>query len=294
MADSTRRHPQNAPGPWFVDTTCFDCDAARQCAPALIHERDGQSYFMRQPTTPEEEADAARAMLVCPTGSIGTTGVKPPLGALFPLEIEGGVSFCGYNSRKSFGANSFFAQRPAGNLLIDAPRFVPPLVRAFEARGGLTDILLTHRDDVADAETYARHFSARVWIHEADRGAAPFATHILTGRDPHPIRPDLLAIPVPGHTRGSVMFLLEEEFLFTGDSLYASRSLGDLGAFRRACWYSWEEQARSLAQLTAYRFTWVLAGHGGRRKATPTENIDAVRRLVGRMQAGDPALAEWW
>ena len=63
------------------------------------------------------------------------------------------------------------------------------------------------------------------------------------------IRPELIAIPVPGHTRGSAAFLLESRFLFSGDSLYWSRRQQDLGAFRDACWYSWEAQADSLERL---------------------------------------------
>ena len=59
----------------------------------------------------------------------------------------------------------------------------------------------------ATRERYAKHFDARVWIHEADRDAAPWATDILTGRQPVRIDADLLAIPVPGHTQGSVAYL---------------------------------------------------------------------------------------
>lgn len=29
-------HPDNAEGPWFVDTRCIRCDAARHWAPGLI------------------------------------------------------------------------------------------------------------------------------------------------------------------------------------------------------------------------------------------------------------------
>ena len=51
--------------------------------------------------------------------------------------------------------------------------------------------------------------------------------------------------------------------LFTGDSLSWSFVDNDLNAFRDFCWYSWEEQTRSLARLLDYDFEWVLAGHGG-------------------------------
>jgi len=155
------------------------------------------------------------------------------------------------------------------------------LVSWFQATGGIRDILLTHQDDVADAERYAKQFGARVWIHEHDRAAAPFATEIVRGREPTPIRPGLAALPVPGHTRGSVVFLLEDSYLFTGDSLSWDHEAKDLEAFRDACWFSWEEQTRSLARLAGYRFEWILPGHGGSVRL-PADGMN--RRLVALVQ----------
>lgn len=293
MANPRRRHPKNVAGPWFVDDTCIDCDASRQCAPDLFGELDGQSVVIRQPSSPDEIAAAARAMLACPTGSIGSGG--PPgevdLDRLFPQELEDGVHYCGYNASSSYGANAFFAVRPGGNLMIDSPRFVGRLVRALEERGGVALILLTHRDDVADAERFARHFDAEVWIHRADAAAAPFAQHRFDTRCQ--IRPGLVALPVPGHTRGSAVFHLEDRFLFTGDSLHYSRTRGELGAFPSVCWYSWEEQTRSLAGLRDLRFEWVLAGHGDRHRASPEWMRASLDRLVAAMEAGDLAIDAW-
>jgi len=138
---------------------------------------------------------------------------------------------------------------------------------------------------VADARQYAERFGARVWIHEWDRRAAPFATEVLWGLEPTAVTPSLLAIPVPGHTRGSVVYLLESRFLFTGDSLYWSRRRGRLSAFRDACWYSWEEQARSLSRLGEHSFWWVLPGHGNRAKGEAEEWRRQLAALVGEMQS---------
>ena len=286
MADPRLRHPANVPGPWFVDTTCIDCDDCRQLAPAVFAESagHGQSTVWRQPASAEDEEAAARALVACPTASIGAQGRTIDADGLFPQEIADGVFYCGFNSEQSFGANAFLAVRPEGNLLVDSPRFTTPLVREIERRGGLTHVLLTHQDDVADADRYARHFGAEVWIHEADRSAAPFATQIIRGLDAATLRPGLLAIPLPGHTRGSAAFLLESRFLFSGDSLHWSRRRRDLGAFRDACWFSWEAQADSLERLAAYPFEWVLAGHGDRHRAPPDEMQRRLRALVGRMR----------
>ena len=41
----------------------------------------------------------------------------------FPLPVEAEVSYCGYASEKSFGGSSYFVRHPAGNWLIDSPRY---------------------------------------------------------------------------------------------------------------------------------------------------------------------------
>jgi glyoxylase-like metal-dependent hydrolase (beta-lactamase superfamily II) len=278
------RNPLSAPGDWYIDEACIDCAAARIVAPGLIVRRGGKSVFARQPANTEEQEMAWRALLLCPTASVrrGTPG-GPPAG-LFPQELAPGVFRCGYNARSSFGAHAYFVTRPDGNFMVDSPRYTDVLVKAFERQGGIADVLLTHQDDVADAERYARHFSSRVVIHEDDRRAAPFATEILHGEEPVELRPGLRAIPVPGHTRGSAVFLLEERYLFSGDSLAWSDARGDLQAFRDACWFSWDVQAESLSRLAAFRFEWVLAGHGGSAHRPAEEMHGRLRDLVKRMR----------
>ena len=283
MADPADRHPANVPGDWFVDTSCINCDVSRQCAPWMFGESDDQAVVVRQPATQDELREATRALLACPTASIGVLGEKPKGDGLFPQPLEDGVFYCGFTSRHSFGASAYFVVRADGNLLVDSPRFVPPLVRAFEGRGGLAKILLTHQDDVADADRYAAHFQARVFIHEDDRRGAPFATDVLRGTEPVALTPKLLAIPAPGHTKGSVLYLLENRYLFTGDSLYWSRRRERLSAFRDACWYSWEEQTRSLSRLKAHRFSWVLPGHGDRHLGEPEALQQELDELVSSM-----------
>src|SRR5581483_4881782 len=116
------------------------------------------------------------------------------------------------------------------------------------AWGGVTDVLLTHRDDVADAGRYAAHFRARVWIHEADADAAPYATDPVRGDAPAVVAGDVLAIPLPGHTKGSVAYLHEER-LFTGDSLAWDFDENDLVAWDDVAWFSWDAQRQSLRRL---------------------------------------------
>ncbi|HEX2022051.1 MAG TPA: MBL fold metallo-hydrolase [Candidatus Thermoplasmatota archaeon] len=291
VADPRRRNLLDKGGGWFVDTTCIDCDVARQLAPGLIEaDERGLSYFARPPATPEEEAMAWRALLSCPTGSIGARGRKPPADA-FPFEVAPGAFLLGYNSADSFGASAYLVPRPGGNLMVDAPRWVPALADAIERRGGVAHVLLTHRDDVADWDRYAARFGARVWIHKDDADAAPGASDVF--RDEVEVAPGVAALPVPGHTRGSAMFLVDDRLLFTGDSLAWSRELDDLHAFRDATWHSWEVQADALEKLAARAtFEWVLPGHGGRGRAPPEEMRRRLRALVGRMR-GNAVPSAW-
>ena len=293
MARPELRHPKNTDGDWFVDTRCIDCGTCRDIAPALFAAVGGQSVVRCQPHEGRaaDTTDAWLAAQACPTNSIGTVSRRRRPGRLYPREIEpgSGVYDLGYCSEDSFGASAWFVQRPAqngGNVLVDSPRFTAALVDPIAAMGGIDHILLTHRDDVADAGRYAQRFGARVWIHEDDRSAAPFATSLFRGAAEVEIAPALIAVPVPGHTRGSVVYVLDGRFLFTGDTLAWSHDRADLTAFRGACWYSWSAQTDSLARLAAsdHRFSWVLPGHGGRALRDAEDLHIRLEALVERMR----------
>jgi glyoxylase-like metal-dependent hydrolase (beta-lactamase superfamily II)/ferredoxin len=282
MADRALRVPENAEGPFFVDSTCIDCDTCRQLAPANFADHGEYSYVNTQPRDASEKRAALRALVACPTGSIGASDKSDVSKAVldFPLELAPGVFYCGFNSRKSFGGNSYFVEHPDGNWLIDSPRYVEPLARQFERRGGIRHIFLTHRDDVADADKWASRFEATRSIHRLELASQPGAEHVIEGREPVQFAPDFLAIPTPGHTRGHCVLLYRGEFLFTGDHLSWSRACGRLMASRDFCWYSWAEQVRSVAKLLPYLFTWVLPGHGQRVWLPSTEMRTQMARLI--------------
>jgi glyoxylase-like metal-dependent hydrolase (beta-lactamase superfamily II) len=280
-------HPANAPGNWYIDTRWTDCSAARTVAPGLIVERDGQSVFARQPQTPEEIRMAWRARLLCPTASVRTGKPEEMPDGVFPELMTGDVYRLGYNADSSYGAHSFLIRRKSGNAMVDSPRWTRGVVAQLEAWGGLNDILLTHQDDIADGERYAKHFDARVTIHKWDRGRAPFADNLLQGRETIALAGDLLAIPVPGHTKGSVAYLYDDRCLFTGDSLAWNFEADDLTAHRDYCWYSWEEQIRSLARLLDFSFSWIFAGHGGSKSLPPEEMHARLAALLKRMKNGE-------
>ena len=224
---------------------------------------------------------AGRARLLCPTASVRSEShAEVPDGA-FPEKMAENVYRLGFNSASSYGAHSFLIRKDSGNAMVDAPRFTRAVTAKLEEWGGLAHILLTHRDDIADAERYAKHFGSRVWIHKADRSAARFATDILEGSAPSKIDDDVLAIPVPGHTKGSVVYLYKR-CLFTGDSLAWDFETEDLDAHEDYCWYSWSEQLKSLNRLLDYPFEWVLAGHGGSKGLPASEMAARLDALLAQ------------
>src|SRR5262245_65568520 len=145
MANVKKSVPENVPGNFFVDSTCIDCDACRQIAPAVFAEAGETSFVKAQPKLAGDRRQALRALLSCPTGSIGCLGDDDVKAVMkdFPLLIEEPVHYCGYNSPKSYGGNSYLLRHAAGNWLIDSPKFVTPLVRQLEALGGIAHIFLT-------------------------------------------------------------------------------------------------------------------------------------------------------
>lgn len=134
--------------------------------------------------------------------------------------------------------------------------------------GGIRYLYLTHRDDIADHEKFQQHFGCDRILHNDDITRNTQTIEIkLSGTNPIQLAPDLLILPVPGHTKGHTVLLYANTFLFTGDHLAWSAHLNHLYAFRQACWYSWTELTQSMQTLANYSFEWVLPGHGRRYHA---------------------------
>jgi glyoxylase-like metal-dependent hydrolase (beta-lactamase superfamily II)/ferredoxin len=288
LANPCKRVPENVPGDFFVDLTRTNCDACRQIAPSVFAEATDTSFVKSQPVDESQRREALRALLACPTGSIGYLGDDDVQAAAddFPLVVEESVYYCGYNSPKSYGGNSYFVRHPAGNWLIDSPKFVAPFVRRLEALGGIEHIFLTHRDDVADADRFAAHFNARRIIHPDELPSQPGAETVLDGAGPWELAPGFLAIATPGHTKGHCVLLYGGRFLFTGDHLDRDRDLHRLSASEDYCWYSWPEQVESMQRLADYRFEWVLPGHGQRVHLPAAEMQAEILRLAEAMRRG--------
>ncbi len=289
MADPRKRVDTNCPGDFYVDTTCINCDACRQLAPASFEEVGEYSAVVHQPVGKTERRQAYRALLACPTGSIGTeqndAALLSEAKADFPLPVEDGVYYCGFNSEKSFGANSFFVRHPGGNWLIDSPRYLKHLADAFAGMGGIAQIFLTHEDDVADAARYAKQFDARRIIHRNDVHAMPDAEEVIEGNSACQFSSEFTIIPVPGHTSGSMCLLYRDRYLFTGDHLWWDPEQLQLDAPRQLVWDA-DALAQSIEALAQYPFDWVLPGHGGRVHLPRSHMRAALRHLVQRRQPG--------
>lgn len=288
MAQVKQRRAENVPGDFYVDQTCIDCDTCRWMAPEVFQQAGDQSAVYRQPTDPEQRLRAMQALLACPTASIGTVEKPPDVKAVqasFPIPVAENVYHCGYHAENSYGAASYLIQRPEGNVLVDSPRFAPPLVKQLEAMGGLRYLYLTHRDDVADHRKFHDHFDCERILHQDDISSDTRGVEIpLTGSAPVDLAIDLKIIPVPGHTKGHTVLLYRQQFLFTGDHLAWSESMHQLIAFRRACWYSWPELVQSMQKLLDYEFEWVLPGHGRRFHSDRQTMRQSLQKCLDWMQ----------
>jgi len=283
MADLRKRLEGNVPGEFYVDSSCIDCDLCRQIAPEVFRAEGDNSVVHHQPASDAEARRAEIALVTCPTASIGTLekrDLKPAIESL-PERIEDEVHFCGFASENSFGGSSYLIVRPAGNVLVDSPRFTAPLVRRLEALGGVRYMFLSHIDDVADHARFREHFGCDRIMHTAD---ADFPVERpIEGREAVTLDRDLVVIPTPGHTAGHQVLLYRDRFLFTGDHVWGDSEDGRLHASRRYNWHSWAEQRISMEKLLDYTFEWVLPGHGPRHHAPASQMRRDLQDLVSRM-----------
>lgn len=76
MASPHDKYPDNAPGAFYTDTQCIDCDLCRQTAPDFFdrNAKGGYSFVHKQPKTPDEIALCEQALEECPVEAIGKDG----------------------------------------------------------------------------------------------------------------------------------------------------------------------------------------------------------------------------
>ena len=288
-------------GDVYVDESCIDCDTCRWMAPEVFGRVGEQAAVVRQPEAEREWLGASRAVVACPTASIGGVGVERARAARrsFPIRLADwiqeadeaveAVYHLGFHAKSSFGAASWFVKREGlGNVMVDCPRWNNGLAKRLEDLGGVEWIFLTHRDDVADHAKWAERFGAKRVFHEADvrPGESDLASveRLIDGEDVVHLDEELVVIPVPGHTAGSMCLSWRGRVMFTGDHLSKSRRTGRLNAFRSACWYDWDVQAASMERLAEFPFEWVLPGHGSYARLDPGASRGLVLDLAQEMR----------
>ena len=300
MARPGFANPDDQPGYWFVDTRCIRCDASRHWGEGLVGmDGRGRSVVIRQPETPEDEAAMWRASVACPTKSIGNRNQARPPSEVFPYQLTPGVLALGHNPRNGFGVHSYLITRSGGNLVTDSPRYTRQLTRCVDDLGGIAHVLLGHRDDIADADKWAQRYGARVWIHRDEVAAAPYATDIVNGD--HTISPGVDIVHAPGDTSGHVLFHIDRQWLYTGDTLHWNPRRGELDVTPKQTWHSWDELADSMERIAALTVEWVFPGHGmwhhigaeSYRQQT-TALAPAMRQLGQRAWAQRPSTTYGW
>jgi len=291
MASEKARRQENVEGKFYVDSTCINCGACYWIAPESFAFNNSMSAVYQQPGQDNED-EAFIALLSCPVNSIGVVKSEKleknsrKMMASFPYLLESNIYHCGFHAESSFGAASFLIKREHGNILIDSPRFVKQLEDQFKKMGGIDLYLLTHKDDVADTSRYWKSFGGKRTIHHQDvTKISKDFEFIFKYEEPFYIDNDILVIPVPGHTRGSVCYLYQNKFLFTGDHLAFSMRLNHLYAFKNACWYDFEEQIKSMEKLLDYNFEYILPGHGAPFKANKEEMKKSLKLCIDWMKS---------
>jgi ferredoxin len=77
MANLADRLADNAPGRYYVDASCLDCDQCRVVAPDFFarNEDTGLSFVSKQPVTADDVGKIEEAIAACASSSIGDDGV---------------------------------------------------------------------------------------------------------------------------------------------------------------------------------------------------------------------------
>ena len=177
------RRSENVGGNLYVDESCIDCDTCRYMAPNTYKRVGHKSAVVFQPQSIPDKRSAYQAMISCPTGSIRTEKpdpfVRDVIKNSFPIEIDPedlpGIFHLGYHDEATFAAAPYLIVRePAeGNIMIDVPRYSSSLASQVELLGGIKYIVLTHKDDVGDHESWKQRFPNSVLPTPINRAESP-------------------------------------------------------------------------------------------------------------------------
>jgi glyoxylase-like metal-dependent hydrolase (beta-lactamase superfamily II)/ferredoxin len=299
------------------------------------YEEGSFTGVLRQPRSKEDLIAARTAVAACPFGAIkllpgASRGRRGDLGSPwrdYPRPIEENVWVIGSPSMKNIGATTYFIEREGGGVLVDPPRPSEELYRWLADHGGVRWLFLTHRDHAHHHAEIAGRFPGCLRIIGAADVSLRASEYVETTGDveiklgselgPRSLEgqplseeeareAELVVLPQPGHTPGSICLLYRGRFLFTGDHLGYSRLLGHMVAYRLQCWEDWERLTDSIRYLAAaaeagwLRFSWVLPGHGEWQRlpgdGSAAETAAELRRALEWMERqpkGHTPLSRW-
>ena len=205
-ATRSRRLPDNAEGPLYIDDKCINCSACSMFAPSVFARettKDTYHIVTKQPTTEREIEESRAALAACPVAAIrvekATTAPEPSRSRLvadfainpqsngrplpFPRRVSVNlpdVYFVGHHNSKSFGAAPYLVSSSSSSspgrkwIMVDSPRFSRAAVLAVESVTGAVGpdyLVLTHVDDTADHNRWKNHYpNLKRIFHSGDLG----------------------------------------------------------------------------------------------------------------------------
>lgn len=253
-------------------------------APETFDRQGSQSAVHTQPHNPNSELQALRAAAACPTGSIRTETPNhraKEANLSFPLPAENtltqtsvrDVFYNGFASPHTFGGASWLVLHRGENdsyaVMFDCPRYFGPLAKRIEEVsaevGGVRYLVLSHQDDVAGHDKWAKSLGAIRVIHEKEcnrsQGTDGCEVKLKDADFPYELAEGTQLVHVPGHTAGSIAMLHRNtQSLFTGDHVMYRRSDRRIsgGAYSRERGV----QIESVEKLKDVPFLHGWPGHG--------------------------------
>lgn len=183
---------------------------------------------------------------------------------------------------------SFVLEREQGNVIIYHSPGITAAAHEIVELGRPERLLVNHwHESMYDAP----ELDVPIFVHENDRGQTDLSVAGTFSKQ-EKIGEDLEAIPAPGHTPGTTMFLWdngEHRLLFPGDSIWVQRGIWKavlLGESNR------EAYLASLSRLMHLDFDTLVPwgseegqpyGYG----VTRTEAQDNLGRIIDRLKSGE-------
>ena len=135
--------------------------------------------------------------------------------------------------------HAYLLVRDAGNVLFYSSGR-PEEYEHIQELGGITHQFLSHRDEAGPAlADIKRLFGSKLCCHLLEEEAVRKMTPVDCMFDKREVRlSDIEVIPTPGHTNGSVCFLVHSAqgttYLFTGDTVYLNNGAWDTFVMEQA------------------------------------------------------------